>query len=168
MKKILGLAIVMMLAYSQVSLAQSQASMTANATATIVTGLSCAHGTNSDLAFGKIIASNQAGTVVVSPASARSYTGGAILTTGLAVTAAEFVLTGQASTAVTVTLPSSAVTITSGSNTMSVTTFTSDAGSSPALSSGGALTVKVGGTLSVAANQAAGSYTGTFDVTFAY
>lgn len=167
MKNILGIAVVM-LVLSQVSFSQSSASMTANATATIVTGLSCSHGTNSDLAFGKIIASGSSGTVVVSPASARSYTGGAILTTGLTSSAAEFVLSGQASTAVTVTLPSSAVTITSGSNTMSVTTFTSDAGSTPALSSGGALTVKVGGTLAVAANQAAGSYTGTFDVTFAY
>lgn len=168
MKNMLGIAVVMMLVLSQVSFSQSSASMTANATATIVTGLSCSHGTNSDLAFGKIIASNQAGTVVVSPASARSYTGGAILTTGLAVTAAEFVLSGQASTSVSVTLPSSDVTITSGLNTMKVNTFTSDAGSTPALSASGALTVKVGGTLNVAANQAAGSYTGTFDVTFAY
>ena len=166
MKNILGIAVVM-LVLSQVSFSQNSASMTANAIATIVTGISCAHGTNSDLKFGTIISSASSGTVVVSPASARAYTGGAILNGG-AVTAAEFVVSGQASTAVTVTLPSSTVTITSGANTMSVTAFTSDAGSTPALSSGGVLTVKVGGTLGVAVSQAAGSYTGTFDVTFAY
>jgi X-X-X-Leu-X-X-Gly heptad repeat protein len=79
---------------------------------------------------------------------------------------AQFTVTGQAATAFTVTLPADgATTIANGSNTMGVN-FTLNTGAG-ALTSG-TEQIYVGGTLSVSATQAAGSYTGTFPVTVAY
>jgi len=67
-----------------------------------------------------------------------------------------------------ITLPTT-YTITSGANNMTVTTFTSTPSGTGTLS-GGTQTVNVGATLSVAASQAAGTYTnGTgFPVTVNY
>ena len=51
---------------------------------------------------------------------------------------------------------------------MSVDTFNHDAGATPSLSGGGSDTFNVGATLNVGATQAAGTYSGTFDVTVNY
>lgn len=99
-------------------------------------------------------------------------------------TSGRFDLTGQASANVNVsfTLPTN---LTSGANNLPIgtwtgctnatnttagcTSFTPSASATPtALSGAGALFVWVGGTVSPAANQAAGAYTGTVTLTAAY
>lgn len=101
-----------------------------------------------------------------------------------AATSGRFDLTGQASGNVnlTFTLPAN---LTSGANNLPIGTWTgctnatntttgctaftpSGAASPSAFSGAGALFVWVGGTVSPAANQAAGSYTGTVTLTAAY
>lgn len=148
------------------AMAQSSASASATATATIVAPITLTNTT--DLAFGNIVASGAAGTVTVTPAGVRSAGGGATAISGLPVSAAAFNVAGGADRTFTITLPAGPVPINAGANTMNVGTFTSSLGASSTLDGTGAAALAVGGTLSVGANQPAGSYTGTFSVTVAY
>ncbi len=142
------------------------ASAPANATAKIVSPIAIAK--TSDLQFGSVAPSASAGTVVITTAGARSATGGATLVSdGSAITAAAFHVTGAPNATYAITLPGSA-TISSAGNNMTVDTFASNPSGTGTLSAGGAQDVSVGATLNVGANQAQGSYTGTFSVTVAY
>lgn len=157
----------MVLAADQAS-AQSSATTSANGTATIVKPIAIVKA--ADLLFGKVVPGTATGTVVMTAAGARSATGGATLF-GQASTsnAASFTVSGENSATYAITLPSAAVTLTSGVNTMTVGTFTSSPSATGALDvTSGNQTLNVGGTLNVGANQAAGSYTGSFSVTVAY
>lgn len=117
------------------------------------------------LYFGTIAPSlTAADTVVVSPAGAKSC--GAELTCLTADhTAAAFSVSGEADQSYSITLPSS-VAISNGTQSMNVDGFTGSKANGTLVS--GADTFTVGGTLNVAANQAAGEYTGTFTVTVEY
>ncbi len=148
----------------------AQVSATATASATIVTPIAIANA--SDMDFGNLAVSATPGTVILTPAAARSVTGGVSLpaTTGT-VTAASFNVTGQASFTYSITLPAGATTITSGGGqTMTVDTWTSNPTPTGTLDGTGAQTLSVGATLNVAAGQAAGTYvSGTpFTVTVNY
>lgn len=163
--KLIALAIVAVGFSSQVN---AQATASASATATIVAPISITK--TIDLNFGNVAASGVAGTVVISPAGARSTTGGVFLpATAGTVTSASFDVAGQANYTYAITLPAS-VTISSGANNMLVDAFTSTPTATGTLSGTGAQTVTVGATLNVGASQAAGVYTsGTpFDVTVNY
>lgn len=149
----------------------AQATATATATATIVTPISISK--TVDMNFGNVaVSASTAGTVVLTPAGARSATGGVTLpTTAGTVTAASFTVSGQGDYTYSITVPSTDLTITSGSNTMTVNTFTSNpAATAGALSSGGTQTLTVGATLNVGAGQAAGTYVSAtpFSVTVNY
>jgi hypothetical protein len=135
----------------------SQVSATATATATIITPISIANG--GDMSFGNIAVSGVAGTVVLTPASTRTATGGVTLpaTTGT-VTAAIFNVTGTGSATYSITLPSTPTTINSGGNTMTVDVFTSNPSGTGTLSVGGAQSFNVGATLNVGGGQASGTY----------
>ncbi|MFZ4621814.1 MAG: DUF4402 domain-containing protein [Bacteroidota bacterium] len=152
-----------------VGAAQNSTGLTANSTATIVTGISCTHGTNSDLAFGRIVSSvTNSGTVIVDPGSVRTVTGGPVLSGGT-VSAAQFVINGQGNSAVAITLPSSSIIIRNGTlDEMTVDDFTSDGGNNPTLNGSGNKVVSVGATLHISAGQNSGSYSGVFTVTFSY
>ncbi len=142
------------------------ASATANANATIVTPIAIAVG--ADLEFGSVAAGAAASVVRISTAGARSLVSGdATLVSGGTIQAGSFDVTGAASTGYDVTLPAS-ITITAGANNMTVNTFVSSVGASSTLSGAGAETFTVGADLQVGATQAAGSYTGTFNVTVNY
>ena len=112
--------------------------------------------------FGTVTPTSSAGTVVLSPAGAVTSA-----TLGLydATTAGIFNITAADSTALTINF--SAGTVTSGANTMTVNTFTTTP-TTYTTSAAGALTVDVGATLNVAANQPSGSYTGTYTMTVSY
>jgi hypothetical protein len=119
------------------------------------------------LEFGSIAAGATAGTIVLTAASptVSSTTGGvtALAVGGATRTAGSFTVTGEpGANYVLSTLPS--VTLTSGTNTMTAT-LTSSSGRALA---GGTNTLLIGGTLSVAANQTPGFYTGTYNVTVNY
>ena len=146
----------------------AQVTVSANATATIVTPISIAK--TADMDFGNVaVQSSTAGTVVLAPDNSRVQTGGVTLpaTTGT-VSAATFTVSGEGSYSYTITLPSS-ITITNAAINMTINTFTSTPSGTGALSSG-SQTLKVGATLNVAAGQAAGTYTTAtpFNVTINY
>lgn len=130
-----------------------------------------------DLAFGTFIAGATAGTVVVSTAGARSATGGVVLLTNAQFAqpaAGTMPVSGTGNRTYQITLPASATLSRTGGGSMSVGTFTSNP--LPGLNgtkgygqlANGAQTISIGATLSVGANQTAGSYSGTFDVTVVY
>jgi hypothetical protein len=147
----------------------AQSSATATVTATIVTPISLTK--TVDMNFGNVaVQTSTGGTVVLTPASARSVTGGVTLPATIGtVAAASFTVTGQGTYTYAITLPSTAVTLTSGGNTMTADTFTSTPSATGALTAG-TQTLNVGATLNVAAAQNAGVYvSGTpFTVTVNY
>ncbi len=118
-----------------------------------------------DLAFGSAAGDvDLAGTVVESPASAKTVTGGAT-DFGGADRAARFTVQGTPNTSYSCTLPGS-ITVTSGGNSATVDTFTTNPGLSGTLPGGqGKLTMDIGATVHLAVNQAAGNYSGTVDLT---
>ncbi len=136
---------------------------TANVTITIDAPISIS--AVGDMDFGTMVPTGTAGTVTVTPAGARSSVNVDLL--GGVPAAASFDMTGKGSANYSIILPSS-TTLTSGANTMTVDTFTHDAGASPRLPPGGSETFNVGATLNVGATQAAGTYSGTFDMTVNY
>jgi hypothetical protein len=165
MKKLLIGAAVLVAASLTHSMNAQAATGTGTATAKVLAPIAIVAGAN--LNFGTI-ASGAVGTVVLTPAGARSATGGVGLVTDGANAPASgvFTVTGGAGYGFSITLPVTA-TITSGANTMTVGTFTSTPVASGTLVAGTA-TVNVGGTLNVGLNQVAGSYTGTYPVTVNY
>ena len=165
MTKFFTLAIVM-LAFTVSTFAQA----TATATATIVTPIAIAN--TVDMNFGNVAAGAALGTVVLTPAGARSVTGGVTLPAiAGTVTAASFDVTGQANFTYAITLPAAATTIDDGGgNTMTVDTWTSSPTPTGTLSAGGTQTLTVGATLNVGATQVAGTYVSAtpFTVTVNY
>ncbi len=139
------------------------ASATANATATVMQSIAIAK--NSDLVFGAFSPST-GGTVVMSTAGARSGTGAVVLSSSAAGNAAQFTVTGTSAATYAITLPAS-FNITSGANTMGVGSFTSNPSGTGVLT-GGTQALYVGATLTVGSAQAAGNYTGTFNVSVEY
>ncbi len=140
------------------------ASATATASAKIYQPISIAKA--SDLNFGAMIATPTAGTVKLDPAGVRTASGGAVLASAAGVSAASFDVAGEPNTSFAVGLPGS-IQITSGANSMTVDSFTTGA-SAYLLDGAGASGLSVGANLSVAANQPAGLYSGSFSVTVAY
>jgi hypothetical protein len=120
------------------------------------------------LAFGSFAAAS-GGTVTLAPSGARSRTGGVVLVAaGGAATSAAFSVSdtdpANASRTYLITLPDDgAVTLGSGASTMAVNGFTSNPSTFGALS-GGSQILTVGATLTVGANQPAGTYSGNFSV----
>lgn len=120
------------------------------------------------LDFGAVVSGGSAGTVVITPGSVRSITGGAVLGNAGAAAAAAFAVVGLPSATYSVTLPASIQVADATADHMTVDTFTSNPNGAGTLSVLGAQTLTVGATLHVGANQATGVYTATYDVTVAY
>lgn len=120
-----------------------------------------------DLAFGKFAAA-AGGSVTVSPAGARSKSGGVVLVSSGPGNAALFSVTGDPGATYAVSLPSASALTRVGGATMTVNTFTSSPATTGVLGAGGSQTLAVGATLSVGSSQPVGAYTGTFDVTVNY
>jgi hypothetical protein len=146
----------------------AQASATADASATIVTPISIAK--VDDMDFGNVATNGAVGTVTLSPAGVRTFSGGVTLPADNGtVSAASFTVTGSGSYTYAITLPTSVV-ITSGSDNMTVNNFTSTPTAAAGLLSGGTQTINVGATLNLVASQAEGAYTSAtpFTVTVNY
>lgn len=147
--------------------AQASATDTANITALISNPVTLTK--TGDLDFGEISPSTGSTTVVVTTASAT--TGSTASLVGGTPAAASFDVGGLASRTYSITLPADGtVTIDDAGAgvAMDVDGFNHDAGGLPALDVGGADSFNVGATLTVGADQLAGSYTGSFDVTVDY
>lgn len=121
-----------------------------------------------DLNFGNIIAGGTDGTVIMSTANVRSFTGGASAGPPDGEGAAIFSVTGHPGDGYSISLPSSITLDDGAAHTMSVTNIVSTPSGNGILSGAGEQQLNVGGTLHVAANQASGSYSKSFDVTVAY
>ncbi len=146
-------------------IAAHAASATANSTVTILAPVTITK--TADLVFGTVSAGTTAGTVVMSTAGARSVTGGAVLSSTATGNAAAFNLTGNANSTYAITLPTS-TTLAGPGTSMTLNTFTSNPSTTGTFNGSGSATLAVGGTLSIGANQTAGSYTGSFSVTVDY
>lgn len=121
------------------------------------------------LSFGAFLAGS-GGTVVVSPAGFRSRTGGVLLIgQGAAAAASQFVVSGSAGAAYTLTLPANNLVMLADGNshTMAVNAFVANP-SGGTLPAGGTQIVYVGASLSVGSGQPAGDYTGSYSVTANY
>ena len=156
-----GIALASMVATS----AQAQATATASAGASVTIADPIAITKTADLAFGTVVPSASAGTVTVGTSNDRTVAGG-VAALGGTVTSAAYTVTGYGNSAYTITLPAS-VSLSGPGTAMTASSFVSSVGGSASLSSGTG-GFSVGATLSVGANQAAGAYSGTFDVTVAY
>jgi len=140
------------------------ASDTATASATIAAAVTVTK--TSDLEFGLISPTASAGTVTISDAGARTGDANVILQAGDTPSQASFTVGGANSQAIAVTIPASA-TLTGPGTDMTATLSQTDAGAQT-LDGSGAFTVDVGAVLGVAANQTAGAYSGSFNVTVIY
>jgi hypothetical protein len=149
--------------------AQTNASATAATSAYIVTPIAIAK--NIDLNFGNIVPTAAAGTVVVTPGGARSFTGGAYAfanSTGNP-TAARFTVTGQSAATYSVTVNNTSFTVANGSHSMLINNITTSPTPTGVLT-GGTQILTVGATLNVTSNQAPGLYTNnnSLQITVAY
>lgn len=156
-----GLAVVAAVA----SFAPAQAATgTGSATVEILEAITVTEDTG--LNFGLISPSASIGTVDVTELSARSCSGGVTCVGTGTAAAGAFTITGTTDANVQVTLPAD-VTLT-GPGTDMTATLSSAAESGTLALTGGAATFNVAGSLAVGANQAAGTYNGTYTVTVNY
>lgn len=141
--------------------------MAADADADIeaIVGVALSITNTGDLDFGTFFPGT-GGTVVIATDGTLSTTGD-VLSLLDDYSAASFDISGVADAEFSITLPANAE-LTSGANTMTVSNFVSDPDASGTLNAGGTSDLSVGATLTVADSQAAGTYSGTFNVTVNY
>jgi spore coat protein U-like protein len=123
-----------------------------------------------DLDFGTLITSATAGTAVMDPATGTvTVTGGVTVASG-ASSPAIFVGAGSRNAPYQIRIPKNPVTLTrvGGTETMTASTWTLDGATNRRVGANQAFEFNVGATLAVGANQVAGTYVGTFDVTVHY
>lgn len=126
---------------------------------------------NRDLDFGNIAATGAAGTVVIDPETDTiSATGGALLVGGGNPHAAQFTGAAKGNNVVIIRIPKQPITLTraGGTETMIANNFTLQGLDKRAVAARVAFDFRVGATLNVNANQAEGTYAGTFDVSIQY
>ncbi|HYG27810.1 MAG TPA: DUF4402 domain-containing protein [Caulobacteraceae bacterium] len=158
-----------MAALSSPAFAQATSTASATGTTTIVQAITVAK--NTDLAFGKL-AKPTSGTSTItidatSGARSESGAGDAALLTSTT-SRATYTVTGEASTAYTITLPAGTFQMTKSGGATPLTVTLVRSATSGTLSSGGTDTFGVGGSFDIASTTETGAYSGTFDVTVAY
>lgn len=164
----LGIALFFVIAVQKV---QAQASITAQAFAEVIEGLTATE--TSQLNFGRFAPQNQGGQVHISPQGVRNATGSLALGGGT-FNPASFYLTGQKGASFSITLPSTPAVLTnvSSAKTMMVSQWESipPPGLDSGVLEGGSLAVNVGATLTVGSmdDNPVGVYTGTYSIVFAY
>ncbi len=123
------------------------------------------------LNFGAVEVTGGNSVIAMSAAGSRSITSGAAgvrLIQSMPGAAASFAVTGNPNTAVSIVLPQS-TTLTGPGAAMTVSNFVrSPADANVTLDASGNMTVNVGASLSVNANQAPGTYNGTYTITVNY
>lgn len=132
------------------------------ATAQIVAPITITHTAGAALSFGTMTAGN-GGLVRVDAAGAGTVSGEVTLVAGVATSSDAFTVTGDANRSFSITTGNGNVT--AGANSMA---FTTTAATSGTLNGSGTASFRVGGTLTVGSNQAAGSYTGSYNATVTY
>ena len=168
MKKFLVFTAAIVVSVSSFAQGNPTASATATASANIIQPLEIVK--TADLAFGNIASGTSEGTVVIATDGARTSTGGVtLIEAGNVSNAASFDVNGLADASFTIEVPASIVIETEGgAEQMTVDNFVSSLGADSVLDANGEATLQVGATLNVSAQQAAGLYSGSFDVILAY
>ena len=135
--------------------------------ATILKSLSVVK--KADLDFGEIV-TGSAGTAVIDPLGGPETTTGTNTPVGTTAHPATFTATGSKNAVVNIKIPTAAVTLTrvGGGGTMTVSNWTLDGKTNRKVPPSQTFDFAVGATLTVGANQAQGTYVGTFDVTIQY
>ncbi len=142
----------------------------ANAQANAVTLRPLSLVKTADLEFGSLIPSATAGTATVNATTdVRTVGGGATGASGATPGAARFTAAGLFNVLALITLPPTIVlTRGGGPETMTVTNITTNGPTLRLFPGSATIDVRIGGRLNVGANQAAGSYSGTFNLTVIY
>jgi spore coat protein U-like protein len=145
------------------AIAQSSAATSTTTSVTIITPIAIAPVT--PMSFGSVSVSGATGgTIVLTPASAATYTGGVAFATGTAApVAAKFHVSGLTGQVFTFNLAGTSLT---GTGAAIPITALTQAGSTTLIAAGNDITV--GGTLTLAAGQAAGTYSGSVTATVTY
>jgi hypothetical protein len=120
------------------------------------------------LDFGRFVAGT-GGTITLSPAGVRSRTGGVLLLNSPTAGQAGFTVArsgnGGSNKAVAISVPANgSIRLSSGANSMAVNSFVNNPTAILAVPNGGT-SLSIGATLTVAPNQPAGTYTGSFPLT---
>lgn len=168
MKKIsiLSAAAVAVLASPAMAAPGSSDTAAGAATAEIVAPITLTHTTGAALDFGTFTTGTTGGTVVVDQAGAGTAFGDVTLVTGSVEAADQFTVAGDPSRTFSIAATNGSVS--NGLATPTLMGFTTDVAASGALDGSGAASFSVGGTLTVAGGEPAGTYTGSYDVTVAY
>ncbi|MEO0589183.1 MAG: DUF4402 domain-containing protein [Pseudomonadota bacterium] len=133
------------------------------ATAEVVAPITLTHVATAALNFGTFTTGDNGGTVTVDQSSNGAATSDVTLLGGSSETADSFEVSGDANRSFSIA--TTAGSVSNGTDTMS---FTTDAPGAGALNASGEATFNVGGVLTVAGGESAGTYTGTYDVTVTY
>lgn len=140
---------------------------TANVRTAIIAPLSITKA--NDLSFGNIVPSATAGSVTINQVSGAATKTGGVTLFGTANHAASFNVTGSGGHNYVITVGAApTLTRAGGTQTMKVTALVLNGAKTRAMPATGKATLTLGGTLAVAANQVAGTYSGTFTVSVAY
>lgn len=162
MKKIALFAIAAAISTPAMAAPGDSATAQGAATAEVVAPITLTHTPNAALDFGTFTTGTTGGTVVVTQAGVATDTGDVTLVSGSTEAADAFTVAGDPGRSFSITTGSG--TVANGSVTMA---FTTSAPASGTLT-GGAASFRVGGTLAVVGGAAAGTYTGSYNVTVAY
>jgi spore coat protein U-like protein len=157
------LAVSVLSAVAAPAIAQSSAATSETTSVTIITPIAIAPVT--PLSFGSVSVGPTAGTIVLGATGSATYTGGVAFATGTtAPTQAKFHVTGLTGQVFGITLAGTS--LTSGALAPIPLTGLTNAGATTLIAAGNDITV--GGTLTLAASQAAGTYNGTVTATVTY
>ena len=171
MKYFLGAATAALLLAAATAASAAQATASVTATATVISPLTETVKTN--LNFGKLVLDNSAtgGTLTVATGGGRSVTGGVNLVGGASGPAGEVDFVGDTTNGApnpyNVSVDSSASLSDGNGHTMTASIASSPSGTG-LVGLTGSQAILIGGTLTVAAAQAPGAYTGSFNVTGTY
>jgi len=123
-----------------------------------------------DMDFGILAASMTAGTATLDPVSGAVTTTGGVIALTSATAPAAFIGAGSRAAPYQIRLPKNPIVLTraGGTETMTVSNWTLDGNSTRLINAFEAFEFKVGGRLAVGANQAPGTYVGTFEVSVQY
>lgn len=163
----LATAVAVLASAASLTTAANAATASASASAEILSALNVAK--DKDLNFGQI-AVNGAGTVVVGTGAVADSCSALLVCAG-SKQKANFIVTGAKDIGVVASVQQSSVSLTSGANSMTLDNFTLYFPNGTTLTGAGATgtaNFEVGGTLHVAAGQATGVYSGTFNVNVSY
>jgi len=122
-----------------------------------------------DLSFGNIVPGVAAGTVTVNQATGAATKTGGVTVFGTANHTATFTVTGTGGHNYVISVGAApTLTRAGGTQTMKMTSLRLNGANTRAMAATGTATLTLGGTVAVAANQVAGTYSGIFTVSVAY